>query len=146
MALVALVFAVSGCGGSSSSDQTAKFKKSYTTTVVQLKQTSSAIGHAIQGASSETDAQLVTTFRGLAGRWQNQLSQLETLKAPSKVAADFNTLTAAATRVESDLNAIVAAGATHSASAGKQAGASIVPDVLAAKSAATTIDQKLGVK
>ena len=145
-ALVATLVVLSGCGGSSSSDQTAKFKTSYASVVGQLTQSAAAIGTAIQQASSQSDAQLLTAFNGLAKRWQSQLSQLETLKPPSKLAADFNTLTSAATRVESDLTAVVAAAATHSRAAGEQAGASIVTDILAARAADTALKQKLGIK
>lgn len=51
-----------------------------------------------------------------------------------------------AKRVESDLTAIVAAADTHSQSAGEQAGASLVTDATALKSAAAVIRQKLGIK
>jgi len=47
-------------------------------------------------------------------------------------------------RAEADLNAIVAAAETHGSSAA-QASASLVTDILSAKSASTTITQKLGV-
>ena len=51
-----------------------------------------------------------------------------------------------ANRVEADLTAIVSAASTHSGAAAKQASASLVRDILTAKSAATTITQKLGIK
>jgi hypothetical protein len=101
---------------------------------------------AIQNAPSQTDGQLASTFHNLAGRWQNQVSQLETLKPPSNLSATFNTLTSAATRAEADLNAIVSAAETHSAPAAKQAAATLVADILSAKSASTTITDKLGTK
>ncbi len=145
-ALLATLAFVSACGGSSSSNQTAKFKTGFTASTTQLRNTSRAIGGAIQNASSETDAQLAVQFRGLASHWQNQASQLQILKPPARYAADFNTLTAAVSRVETDLNAVVAAAATHSKTAGEQAGASIVTDIVSAKSAAQTLDGKLGVK
>ncbi len=140
---VAGVALLVGCGGPSA---TAKFKAGYVSQRGPLNRTSDAIGSSLQQASSQSDAQLFATFHQLAIRWQSQLSQLETLKPPSNLAADFNTITGAATRVESDLNAVVAAAATHSVSAGRQAGASIVTDALAIRSAATTLKQKLGIK
>jgi hypothetical protein len=143
--LAAALGPVSGCGGSSSSDQTSKFKKSYVTVRRELKQTSAAIGTAITQAPSKTDAQILSAFRGLAAQWQSQLSQLETLKPPSNLATEFNTLTDSVTRIESDLNAVVAAAATHSSSAAEQAGASIVTDVNTARTADTTITTKLGI-
>ena len=93
---------LAGCGGSSSSslDQTANFKTSYESVANQLKQNSQAIGTAIQHAPKQTDAQIGATFHNLASRWQNQLSQLQTLKPPSNLAASFNTVTGAASRVE----------------------------------------------
>jgi hypothetical protein len=63
---------------------------------------------------------------------------------PSNLGVTYNTLTGAATRVEADLNAIVAAAATHRSSAAKQASATLVTDILAAKASATTITDKLG--
>jgi hypothetical protein len=143
-----VTLALAGCGGSSSSssslDQTASFKTSFDSAAGQLKQGSHAIGVAIQQASSRTDAQLAATFHQLASRWQHALSQLQTLTPPSNLAVTFNTLTGAATRVEADLNAIVAAAETHSSSAAEQASATLVTDILAAKSASTTITDKLG--
>jgi hypothetical protein len=41
---------------------------------------------------------------------------------------------------------VVTSAQAHSKTAAEQAGASLVKDILAAKSAATTIDQKLGIK
>jgi hypothetical protein len=145
-ALVAVAVAIAGCGGSSSSDQTAKFKKSYAAVSNHLRQTSQAIGSAIQQAPGQTDAQLATTFHGLASRWQSQVSELETLHPPSNLQTVFNTLTSAATRTESDLTAIASAAETHGVAAAKQASASLVTDILAAKAASTTITNKLGIK
>jgi hypothetical protein len=146
VALVATLVSLSGCGGSASSDQAAMFKTRFSSVVNQLRQTSHAIGVAVEQAPSQTDAQVAATFHGLAGRWQSQLSQLETLKPPSNLAVDFNTLTGATTRAEADLSAVVAAAVTHSKSAATQAGASLVTDILSAKSASTTITNKLGIK
>ena len=146
VALVAALGLPCGCGGSSSADQTAKFKKGLSPVVNDLKQTSSAIGTAVEQAGSQTDAQIAATFRDLASRWQSQLSQLETLKPPSNLAADFNTLTAATARAEADLTAIVAAAQTHSRSAATQASSSMVTDITSAKSASTTLTDKLGIK
>jgi hypothetical protein len=135
-----------GCGGSSSSDQAAKFKTSFSPAVNQFRDISRGIGTAIQQAPSQTDAQIAATFHNLAARWQARLSQLQTLKPPASLAAPFNTLTGAASRVEADLTAIVAAAETHSGAAAKQASASLVTDILTAKSASTTITTKLGIK
>lgn len=143
-ALLATLTLVAGCGGSTS-DPAAKFKASYRSTRTQLKQTSQAIGDAIQQAPSQTDGQVRATFRGLAERWQTHLSQLQTLKVPAGMSTEFNTLTGAATRVESDLNAAVTAAATHSGSAAQQAGASIVNDITAARQADAVIAHKLHV-
>ncbi len=145
--LVMLALLVAGCGGSSSSssaDQTATFKTGYESAANQLKQSSQAIGAAIQQAPKQTDAQIHAAFQNLASRWQNALSQLQTLKPPANLAVTFNTVTGAAGRVEADLNAIVAAAATHSSSAAEQASASLVTDIQSAKAASTTITSKLG--
>jgi hypothetical protein len=138
--------AIAGCGGSSSSSSTASFKQDYQPVVNGFKQTSAGIGAAIQAAVHQTDAQVGTAFQSLAGQWQTQLSKLKTLKPPSEVSTPYATLSAAAARVEADLNAVVTSAQAHSKTAAEQAGASLVKDILAAKSAATTIDQKLGIK
>jgi hypothetical protein len=137
---------LSGCGGSSSSDQATKFKTGFSPVINQFRDISHGIGTAIQQAPSQTDAQIAATFRSLAAHWQARLSQLQTLKPPASVAATFNTLTGAASRAEADLTAIVAAAATHSGAAAKQASASLVTDILTAKAASTTITTKLGIK
>ena len=134
---------VTGCGGSSN-NQSSSFKRGYESTANQLKQVSHDIGVEIQQAPKQTDAQVLAAFRGLATRWQNHLSKLQTLKPPSNFAADFNTVTGAAGRVEADLNGIVSAAGTHSAAAARQAAASLVSDILTAKAASTKITGKLG--
>lgn len=154
MAIAASVVAtalVSACGGSSGSSQTpsnpaASFKSHFVPVVDKLRDTSKAIGAEIEQASSQSNGQVLRSFRGLATRWQSQLSQLETLKPPSNLGTVFNTLTGAANRVESDLNAVVSAALTNSQSDARQAGASLVIDILSAKSASTTITNKLGAK
>jgi hypothetical protein len=146
VALTATLGLLSGCGGGSSSDQTANFKKSFSSVANQFQQTSHAIGTAIEQAPSHTDAQLAATFRGLANRWQTQASRLGTLKPPSNLATDFNALTAATTRAEADLTAIAAAAQTHSSSAAKQAAATLITDITSAKSASTTLTNKLAIK
>jgi hypothetical protein len=104
------------------------------------------IGAEIQRAASQTDAQLAAAFRSFAARWQSELSQLETLKPPASVAANFNSVTGAASRAIADLNAIVAAAVTHSGPNAKQAATSLVVDVTAARSADATLRRKLGIK
>jgi hypothetical protein len=142
-ALFASLFLLAACGGSSSTDRTAKFKASYESARIHLRGTSQAIGAEIGQAASQSDRQILIAFRKLAGRWQTQLSRLQTLKPPAAVSTDFNSLTGAASRVESDLNAVVSAAATHSYSAAQQAGASIVSDVTATRQADATIAHKL---
>jgi hypothetical protein len=145
-ALLVTLTVLAGCGGSSSSStsQTATFKASYEAAANQLKQGSQAIGAAIQQAPKQTDAQIHAAFQTLASRWQSALSQLQTLKPPANLAATFNTVTGAASRAEADLNAIVAAAATHSSPAAEQASASLVNDIQSAKTASTAITNKLG--
>ena len=145
--LVTLALTV-GCGSSSTTttNTTAKFKTGYANVRKELKATTTSIANAISQATSKTDAEIGTTFKGLANTWQTNASQLQTLKPPANVAADFNTVKGAATRVEADLNAVAAAAATHSSSAAARAVASIATDLGVAKTADTTITQKLGIK
>jgi CRISPR/Cas system-associated protein Csm6 len=145
-AVLAALALLSGCGGSSSSDQTAKFKTDFGSVVNHLRDTSRSIGTAIQQASSQTDAQIGTTFQGLASQWHSHLSGLATLKPPSNVSTEFNTLTGAAGRAETDLTAIAAAAGSHSNTAATKATTSLITDIMSAKSASTTITQRLGIK
>jgi len=145
-ALVVALLAPAACGsaGTSSSPQKASgFKTSFNSVVTHFKQTSKAIGNEINHAPTQTNGQIATHFKHLAGRWQGSLSRLETLKAPADVATKLNTLTGAATRTESDLNAIVAAARADSASAAKQASATLVTDILSAKTASQQISNAL---
>ena len=140
LATVALLF---GCG---SSDTTSQFKSGYNALRGPLNQTGQEIAAAINQAPKQTDAQVEQTFRSIAERFQSQVSKLQTLKPPSNVAADWNSVVSAATRMETDLNAIAAAAATHSASAAKQAGASLVQDAQSLTAAAAPVKSKLGLK
>ena len=148
-AVAAAAVIAAGCGSSSSGSSTnespSTFRSDFGLVVKQFKQTSHAIGLAIVHAPSMTDAQLASTFSGLATRWQNALSQLGPLKPPPSVSAPYQTLTGAATRTEGDLQAIVAAAKTHDGSAAKQDGAKLVKDILQAKAASQTITKKLGI-
>jgi hypothetical protein len=146
VAVVVVLWSLSGCGGSSSSDQTAAFKSSFSSAANQFRTTSQAIGTAIEQAPSRTDAQLAAEFRDLAQRWQGDLTRLEALKAPASVAGPFNTMSAAATRAEADLKAIAAAVQGHNTATTQQGSTRLVADILAAKSASTTITNKLGTK
>jgi hypothetical protein len=139
VALCIVLWLPAACGGGGSSDWTATFQNGFSSVGNMFRSTSQAIGTAIQQAPSRTDAQLAAEFHDLAQRWQSDLNRLEPLKPPSSVASAFNKMTAAATQAETDLNAIAGAAGRHDASAARQAASSLVTDVLAAKSASTTI-------
>jgi len=147
--LAAAALIAAGCGsssGSSTNISQSEFKPNFGQIVNQFKQTSHSIGLAIEHASSMPNAQIASTFSGLAARWQSQVTKLKALKPPPSVASQYQTLTGAATRTEADLKAIVAAARSHNGSAAKQAGASLVKDILQAKSASQTIGTKLGIR
>jgi hypothetical protein len=146
VALTAMLTLVSACGGSSSSDQTATFKKSFSSVANGFRADSQAIGTAIQQAPSRTDTELANTFRNLAQRWQTQVSRLEALKPPASVAGAFTKMTGATQRAESDLNAVATAVGGHNAGAARTAARSLVTDIVAAKSDSQTITSKLGIK
>jgi hypothetical protein len=143
-ALTALVL-VAGCGGGSS-DTTSKFKAGYNSLRGPLNATGHDLAVELQQATNQTDAQVGAAFHSLATRFQSQLSQLETLKPPASVQAEWNTVSSAGNRLEADLNAVVAAAATHSKSAGEQAGASLATDAAALKAALLPIKAKFGLK
>jgi hypothetical protein len=136
-----------GGGGSSSSSthttQGSEFATPYHQATAQLQNLSKEIGTSIEQASHTSDAQLAQEFHTLSGHWQQQLSALEALSAPAALAVGYNTLKDAVSHVESDLNSVVAASETHSKSAGEQAGASLVTDILAARSAAEKLDEQM---
>jgi len=148
LALAGLVACGGGgsSGGSSTTTHTAsasEFASPYHQATAQLQSISKQVGAAIEQAPHASDAQLAKEFQALAGHWQEQLSALETLSAPAALATGFNTLKDAVTRVESDLNSVVTASETHSKTAGEQAGANLVTDILAAKTASEKLDKQM---
>jgi hypothetical protein len=147
VALVA-VLALTACGGSSKSsttDQTATFKTNFKAVTGQLKQTSHAIGIAIQTAPSKTNSQLAATFGNLATQWGARSGQLSGLHPPASVGTEFSSLRASAGRVLADLTAVSSAVVSNSVDAARRATGSLVRDILRAKAAATAIDAKLGI-
>src|SRR5690348_9123332 len=103
-ALAAAVVIAAGCGSSSGGSQTniaqSEFKPNFRQVVNEFKQTSHAIGLAIEHASGQSDAQLTATFSALAARWQTDVVKLKALKPPPSVSSQYQTLTGAATRTE----------------------------------------------
>lgn len=143
VAVLATLALLCGCG---SSDTTAKFKSGYNALRGPLNQTGDQLAAEINLAPKQTDAQVEQSFRGIAQRFQGQVSELQKLKPPASVAADWNNVLAAASRMEADLNAIASAAATHSATAAKQAGDNLVKDAQELTTAATPVKNKLGLK
>jgi hypothetical protein len=147
--VVAGVLLAGGCGGgsgsSSTTEQASTFRGDFKLAITQFKETSHAIGVAIEHASGQSDSAIGTEFTALASQWQADLNRLKSLTPPAAVAGEFSTLKQSATRTEADLNAIVAAAQSHSGTAARQAGASLVRDILAAKAASQVITKKLGI-
>lgn len=141
--VVAVVTALSGCGGS---DTTAKFKSGYNNLRGPLNQTGQAIAQEISQASKQTDAQVSANFHSLAARFQSQLSRLKALKPPSSVAAEWTNVTNAASKLDADLQAIANAAGAHNSSATQQAAASLASSATALQQAVTPVQQKLGLK
>jgi hypothetical protein len=141
--LLAVVAALSGCGGS---DTTAQFKSGYNAVRGPLNQTGQQIANEIRAAPKQTDAQVAANFRSLAARFKSQVDQLKALKPPANVAADWTKVTNAASRLDSDLSAIASAASSHSTAAAQQAGASLATDAQALTQALTPVKQKLGLK
>ncbi|HTX46529.1 MAG TPA: hypothetical protein VMD48_09635 [Solirubrobacteraceae bacterium] len=136
---------LAGCGGSSSSSSSsANFKPGYKSAMSQLAATSTAIGTAVEGASNQTDAELASSFKSLATRWESETAQLDKLTAPASVASTFSVLKGAAARVGSDLAEISSAASTHDGSQAKTATEHLVSDVAAGRTADRTIRAKLG--
>ena len=148
MAVAALIAA--GCGSSSAGSSTnisrSEFNPNFKQVTSQFKQTAHGIGLAIVNARSQTDAQITSTFTNLAAQWQQDVTRLKALKPPPSVAAEYQTLSGAATRTEDDLKAIVSAAKSHDATAAKQDGAKLVKDILQAKASSQAIGTKLGIR
>jgi hypothetical protein len=136
--IAASLVLLAGCGGSSSSSS-ANFKTGYVSAMKGLGTTASQIGTTVEGAQKQTDAQLQSAFKSLAGHWQTGTAQLDKLTAPSSVSTPFGSLKGAASRVETDLNAIASAASTHNGSSAKTAAQHLVIDLAAGK----TADQKI---
>lgn len=143
VSVLAALAVLSGCG---SSDATAKFKSGYNSLRGPLNQTGAQIAAEINQAPKQTDAQVEQAFRGLAQRFGSQVIELQKLKPPANVAADWENVLGAASRVETDLDAIASAAATHSASAAGRAANSLVKDAQVLSTAANPVKSKLGLK
>jgi hypothetical protein len=140
----AALVVLAGCGGSSShSSSSANFKPGFEAVVTQLRASSTAMGSAIQSAANETDAQLSTSFKALATRWETESAELDKLTPPSSVASAFSSLKGAASRVGGDLDSIASAATSHSETAAKTATQKLVTDVEAIKTANQTIKTTL---
>jgi hypothetical protein len=122
----------------------ARFKKGYQSAIVPLRESSRAIGSALRNGSSLTHAQILATFRALSGRWQRQFGQLRSLTPPPNLAGDFDALSGDGTRVQVDLKSIIVATANRSRAAGEHAVADLVTALIAARSADSTIERRLG--
>jgi hypothetical protein len=122
------------------------FKYGYNAVRGPLNQTGQAIATEIQQAPQQTDAQVAATFRTLAARFKGQVAKLKALEPPASVADDWNNVTSAASRLDSDLYAIASAAVSHSTAAAYQAGASLAADAQALTEALAPIKQKLGLK
>ena len=143
LSVVAVVAVLSGCGGS---DTTAQFKAGYNSVRAELNQTGQAIAQEISQASKQTDAQVSASFRSLAQRFSTQVAKLTALKPPSSVATEWNKVTDAATKVDSDLSAIGSGAGAHNSSATQKAAASLAEDASALTQAINPVKQKLGLK
>jgi hypothetical protein len=143
---IAAAVLLGACGGSSTADQTTKFKQGFPPVTKQFQQTSQAIGTTVEQAQTRTNAELATEFHDLAVRWQKPLNQLDALKPPASVKSEYDKLSAAAARVESDLNAISSAARTNNPPAARTSSSSLVVDITTARVASSSIDSKLGIK
>ena len=143
LSVVAVVAVLSGCGGS---DTTAQFKAGYNSVRAELNQTGQAIAQEISQASKQTDAQVSASFRSLAQRFSTQVARLTALKPPSSVAAEWNNVTDAAEKLDSDLSKIASDIGAHDTSGAQQAVASLAANAKALQKAITPIKQKLGLK
>ncbi len=143
LSVVAVVVLLCGCG---SSDTTANFKSGYNALRGPLNQTAAQITAAFGAVGHETDSQVAATFQTIAQRWQGHVAQLRKLKPPSNVAADWNSVVAAASRLDADLNAFAAGAAAHNSSAVKRALTSLQADAQHMQTAAGPVRSKLGLK
>jgi hypothetical protein len=152
LSLVLSSAALAACGGGGSSSGTThttttsqvnEFATSFRTATAPFQNLSKEIGTAIERASHLTDEELAQEFKGLSTHWQETVSAVEALHPPASLAVGYNTVKDGVSRVESDLNSVVTASETHSKNAGEQAGASLVTDILSAKSAAEQLEKEM---
>jgi hypothetical protein len=154
-----VVLLLSGCGGSSSSSSSSsapassssatqtsqasqsagQFKAAIAPVLNQFKSASQATGAAIQGASSQNDAQVGATFQQVAAKWNAALTKLETLQPPPQFTAAYDRLKSQVSEVKADLAAIVSAAHTHKAADAKAAATKLLKDILSAKATSTTL-------
>jgi type IV pilus biogenesis protein CpaD/CtpE len=145
-ALIAACALLSGCGGSSPPDPTAKFKQDYRPLHSQLRQTGQAIDAAVLQFGSQTDAQTAVAFHDLFNRWQALLGRIQALKPPGRFSPELNMVIITATSVGAGLNAAETAAVTHTTSEDKQARASVVTALSFVRRADTALAQKLALK
>ena len=89
LAVVAGVLLAGGCGGgsgsSSTTEQASTFRGDFKLAITQFKETSHAIGVAIEHASGQSDSAIGTEFTALASQWQADLNRLKSLTPPAAV-------------------------------------------------------------
>ena len=141
-----LCWLIAGCGGGSQSQTTANFKASYLSLTGAIQQIGAEMTRAIEHASHRTPSQIASEFSDLADRFNTQLIQLEALNPPSSVAGAFQKLTAAASRLEDDLNAISNAGSRKDGVAAVTAIRAVVRDADAMNASGALVFQKLQTK
>jgi len=138
-----LCLLVAACGGPDQA--TVAFKKGYVQASGPLEQTGAAIAVAIAQARHRSDAQLASEFSELADRFNTELLNLETLKAPSSVSGAYAALTAAANRLEDDLLAISTAAGHHNPTVARTAVEGLVADASTLNANAATIRHAVGI-
>jgi hypothetical protein len=131
------------------------FVTHYNSLVPESGQIDLAIQPVFRNARTQSDRQFAPTLRRLSRRLQSEVGKLAMLIAPRNLSVDLDRLKTAATRVESDVGALVAAAAAHRGRAVlSPLFLTLAQDSAASRSAskalqtaiAGAINQKLGIK
>jgi hypothetical protein len=139
-----LVLAAGSAAAATLSPAEQAFKTSYVKLVPALNKASTALVHAVDGSSGDTDAQVVRIFAGVAHQWATATKPLLALHAPAPEAKIFAAASRRARAVEADLLAVAQSGRTHSVSAAKAAATLLALDFNALAKQIKLLKGKLG--
>jgi hypothetical protein len=137
--------AVAGCGsGKSSSSSRVDFKTGFATSQKAFRKLITDIATDLAGAATKTDPELAKEFRGLAGRADQQATQLAALTPRAKYAQRVTTLVAGFHALKADLTTLSTAAVHNDASSAKTSTRALLTDAAKVKTTDTSLSKALG--